>query len=64
MHIADRPTSISQMFLTIFLFADAEANDACEQALCECDKTASLCFAANEYNAEYYDYDKENMCTA
>ncbi|XP_030833188.1 neutral phospholipase A2 3 [Strongylocentrotus purpuratus] len=43
---------------------DAEANDGCAQALCECDKTASLCFAANEYNDEYASYDKENMCTA
>ncbi|XP_063955707.1 basic phospholipase A2 homolog 1-like [Lytechinus pictus] len=38
---------------------NSDANDGCQQALCDCDKTASLCFAANEYNPEYTSYDKK-----
>ncbi|XP_041475010.1 phospholipase A2-like [Lytechinus variegatus] len=46
------------------IVCDASANNACQQALCECDKTASLCFAANEFQYKYKDYDKEANCKA
>ncbi|XP_059839209.1 phospholipase A2, minor isoenzyme-like [Hypanus sabinus] len=37
-------------------------NDPCEAAICNCDRTAAICFSKAPYNPEYKDLDKKKYC--
>ncbi|XP_004611133.2 phospholipase A2-like [Sorex araneus] len=39
-------------------------NNPCEQFICNCDRTAAICFSKSEYHEEYKDLNKKKFCQA
>ncbi|XP_069820187.1 phospholipase A2, minor isoenzyme-like [Dendropsophus ebraccatus] len=37
-------------------------SDACSQFICNCDRTAAMCFAKSPYNSAYKNLDKNKYC--
>ncbi|XP_027517334.1 phospholipase A2 isoform X2 [Corapipo altera] len=40
----------------------SSANDECSAFICNCDRTAAMCFASAPYNSEYKDLNKNKYC--
>ncbi|XP_078408989.1 phospholipase A2-like [Cetorhinus maximus] len=40
----------------------SDENNPCEMFICECDRTAAICFATTKYNDQYRNLDQSHYC--